>query len=112
MVHHRPHAGLCGRRAILQQRPRQREVKIIEAEKRIKFTWENAQHGPGSSVTVLFESKGPEKCVVRLSHERLASVADADDLKGGWSWAMDSLKSYLETGRPIPHYEWVKAQKP
>ena len=29
----------------------------------------------------------------------------------GWSWAMDSYRSYVETGRPIPNAEWEKARK-
>lgn len=42
-------------------------------------------------------------------HSGLRSQADYEDMKGGWSWALDSLKSYLETGQPIVHEEWVKA---
>jgi hypothetical protein len=32
-------------------------------------------------------------------------------MREGWTWAMDSLRSYLETGAPIPHEDWLKARK-
>lgn len=45
-----------------------------------------------------------------LSHEKLSSKAEVEDLREGWSWAMDSLKSYLETGKSISWKEWKKTK--
>ena len=84
---------------------------IIEPRKRLKFTWDNADHCPGTVVEVTFTPNGNGKVAVRLQHMKLRSQRDRDDMKGGWSWAMDSLKSFLETGDPIPHEQWLKAQK-
>lgn len=79
----------------------------VEPPRRIRFTWENPNHHTGSVVEVRFARKEDGRTVVRLTHARLGTKAEAEDLRGAWSWAMDSLKSYLETGRPIAHEEWL-----
>ena len=38
----------------------------------------------------------------------LKTKKDRENTKEGWSWAMDSLKSYLETGEPVRHEDWLK----
>lgn len=82
------------------------EFKKVEPNQRLVFTWEQPQHAPGSSVEVLFEDRG-DRCVVNLTHRKLGSKADADDLKtGSWNWALDSLKSYLETGSGVKYEDW------
>lgn len=83
----------------------------IEPLRRIRFTWENPRHHTGSSVEVRFARKEDGRTLIRVSHGRLAAKKEAEDLKGAWSWALDSLKSYLETGRPIPHEEWIAAKR-
>ncbi len=79
--------------------------------RRIRFTWENSRHHSGSEVEVRFVRKEDGRTVVYLTHDRLRTKKDAEDLKTAWSWAMDSLKSYLETGRPIPHEEWLARRR-
>lgn len=78
--------------------------------KRIKFTWEQSKHNPGSEVEVTFEPTKTGKVRMVLSHEKLASQKEVEDLREGWSWAMDSLKSYLETGEPIVWKDWKAAR--
>lgn len=77
----------------------------------IQFTWENEKHCPGSKVTVQFMEKSESKCVVLIEHSKLPDDAGCADMKKGWSWALTSLKSYLETGRPIRYEEWEANQK-
>jgi uncharacterized protein YndB with AHSA1/START domain len=84
---------------------------LIDAPKRLKFTWDNAKHCPGTVVDITFTSAGRNKTVVRLQHFKLKSMKDRENMKGGWSWAMDSLKSYLETGDPIRHEDWLKQRR-
>ena len=71
----------------------------------INFTWSSKHHQPGSDVvvTITDEDKG---CFVSLLHRNLSSQKDADDLQQAWSWALDSLKSYLETGKSISFEDW------
>ncbi len=78
------------------------EFLVIDPPRRLRFTWENARHCPGTVVQFDIAAKGAEKCAVCVTHGKLASQQDREHMKGGWTWAMDSLKSYLETGKPIP----------
>jgi len=80
---------------------------VLEPRRRLKFTWDNKDHCPGTVVDVTFTPSGTRKVAVRLQHMKLKSRSDREDMKGGWSWAMDSLKSFLETGKPIPHEVWL-----
>ena len=36
----------------------------------------------------------------------IGELAEREDMRGGWKCAMDSLRSYLETGKGIPSDEW------
>lgn len=85
------------------------EFRRIVPMKRIRFTWNSKHHKPGSVVEVRFTDKG-EKCGVTLGHSKLSSSKEVEDLRKGWSWAMDSLKSYLETGRGIKYEDWEQTK--
>jgi uncharacterized protein YndB with AHSA1/START domain len=86
------------------------EYRRIVLNKLIRFTWEQKQHSPGSVVDVSFTPKQGNRVQVRITHARLKTSKDADDLREGWSWAIDSLKSYLETGSPITWEDWQAAK--
>lgn len=81
------------------------EFRRIVPMKRIRFTWNSKHHKPGSIVEVRFVDKG-EKCGVTVDHSNLPSLEDVEDLRKSWSWAMDSLKSFLETCRAIRYEDW------
>ncbi|MHC4225538.1 MAG: SRPBCC domain-containing protein, partial [Planctomycetota bacterium] len=72
----------------------------------LRFTWENANHCPGTTVEVTFDPKGMEKSVVRLTHSRLADAKAREEMKEGWTWAMDNLKRYLEKGEVQTFEAW------
>ncbi len=82
------------------------EFKTVAAMRRIRFTWEQARHQPGSVVEVLFAAKPDGRSEVVVSHTRLSGQDEVADLREGWSWAMDSLKSYLEIGKPVRWEDW------
>ncbi len=75
---------------------------------RFKYTWENPNHTPGNLVEIWIDSKDEAKSLIQLEHSRLKNQKEFEDLKNGWGWALDSLRSYLETGRPIPYEEWLQ----
>ncbi len=78
----------------------------------VEFTWENANHCPGTVVRVYFIQRSRGEIVdVTLKHAGLASPEDFEDMKGGWSWALESFKSYIETGKPISYEDWLRATK-
>ncbi|MEP0814097.1 MAG: SRPBCC domain-containing protein [bacterium] len=83
----------------------------IVMDKLIRFTWENEKHSPGTVVEVQFEAKPGGKSVVRVIHSKLSDKKCADDMKTGWKWALDSLASYLETGKGIRYEKWDESRK-
>jgi uncharacterized protein YndB with AHSA1/START domain len=83
--------------------------KKIVPNERLHFTWENENHCPGSMVIVEFISKN-DKTTVAITHEKLPDKAGCEDMKKGWTWALTSLKSYLETGSPISYESWEKGK--
>ena len=83
------------------------EFTRIEPNRRLRFTWEQPQHQPGSVVELTFTDRGDGRSTIRLSHTRLANAEEVADLRTGWSWAMDSLKAYLETGVGVRYEEWA-----
>jgi uncharacterized protein YndB with AHSA1/START domain len=87
------------------------EFRAIVPNRRVRFTWEQKQHQPGSWVEVRFAPKGEGRCVVTLRHSNLASRAEVEDLRVGWSWALDSLRSHLHTGKGIKYDDWVAAKR-
>jgi uncharacterized protein YndB with AHSA1/START domain len=91
----------------------QGEFLAIQPTRRLRFTWENAKHCPGTVVEVTFiaKDKTKSKTLVALTHQKLASTKDRESMKRGWSWAMDSYRSYVETGQAISNEAWEKARK-
>ncbi len=89
----------------------------VARPRRLRMTWENEKHAPGSivefAITTASGAKGP-RARVEATHSRLATKRDAEKMKAAWSWALDSLRSYLETGKPISVEAWEagRAKKP
>jgi uncharacterized protein YndB with AHSA1/START domain len=80
----------------------------LEPPRKIAFTWENKGHCPGTIVDVKFVEGTDGVVEISLEHRGLKSKSDYEDMKSGWSWALDSFKSYVETGQPIAHEDWLK----
>jgi len=79
---------------------------VVDPPHHLRFTWENARHCPDTVVDVTFAPTVDGGTHVELAHVDLATRADRDEMNGGWSWALDSLKAYLESGKGIPSDEW------
>ncbi len=84
------------------------EFLAVDSPKRARFTWDNKRHCPGTTVELTVRPAGAGKVAVRVTHSRLKSAKDREKMRQGWSWALDSFKSYIETGAPIPHEVWLK----
>jgi uncharacterized protein YndB with AHSA1/START domain len=84
------------------------EFRRLDPPRRVRFTWENPKHCPGTTVEITFDAKAPNKTAVRVQHMKLASQRDRKEMREGWSWALGSLKSFLETGKPVTYEEWKK----
>jgi hypothetical protein len=46
---------------------------------------------------VLFADKGKGKTGITLNHTRIQARRDADELRAGWSAALEQLKRHLES---------------
>lgn len=68
----------------------------IRADKDLRLSWEHPQRANGSVVEVLFADKGKGKTGVTLNHTRIQVRRDADELRLGWSAALERLKILLE----------------
>lgn len=80
----------------------------IDAPGRLRFSWDNPGHSPGTTVEIAIETDGGTS-VVTLTHTGLAGEKESGDMRTGWSWALDSLASYLETGERIWYKDWNPA---
>ncbi len=89
----------------------QGEFLAIRPNRRIRFTWENPRHAPGTEVEVAIAGRGRGKVTTTLTHSKLASLRDAEMMKEAWSWALDSLRSYVETGAPVGVSDWLRGRK-
>ncbi|QCH22582.1 hypothetical protein DSM43276_00824 [Mycobacteroides salmoniphilum] len=64
---------------------------------------------PASTVTFLIQ---PYRDIVRLTvaHADLADPAEYAQASDGWAAVLSNLKSFLETGAPLPTEPWVQPQ--
>ncbi|MCF7801895.1 MAG: SRPBCC domain-containing protein [Candidatus Marinimicrobia bacterium] len=70
--------------------------KVVPA-KRLRFTWENPNHCPGSIVEIQFDAPSTDRCVLSLTHSKIKTQDGYNDMKAGWSDALDSLKALAES---------------
>ena len=84
----------------------------VVPNKRLRFTWDNPDHAPGTIVeNILTRNRG--STVVSLFHYGFTKKSDFEHYSSrvsGWDWALYNLKAYLE-GRPLVQYEeWLKTK--
>ena len=77
----------------------------------LMFTWEMSRYQSGSSVEVYITEQG-DKTLCRLDHVALQHIEDMHDAEVGWAWAMDSLKTFLETGVALSWEQWEARAQP
>jgi uncharacterized protein YndB with AHSA1/START domain len=82
----------------------------VDSPRALRFTWDNAKHCPGTVVDLRLAPAGRGRTRLVLEHRGLEGARHVADMRGGWSWALDSLRSYLETGVPIRHEDWLAAR--
>ncbi|MEK7348244.1 MAG: SRPBCC domain-containing protein [Candidatus Eisenbacteria bacterium] len=83
----------------------------VARPRRLRMTWENEKHAPGTIVEFTIAASGGGKSRIAVTHSRLATRRDAEKMKEAWSWALDSLRSYLEAGKPISVEAWEEERR-
>jgi uncharacterized protein YndB with AHSA1/START domain len=82
----------------------------IVSNKRLRFTWDNPDHAPGTIVEIILTRKN-SGTIVSLLHHGFTKRKDFEHYSSGvsgWNWALYNLKAYLE-GKPLVQYEeWLK----
>lgn len=78
----------------------------ITPPRRLRFTWDNPEHAPGSVVEVTFTPKDRGRTTVRVTHGRLADRRAVEGMRVGWTWALASLATFAATGRGLPYATW------
>lgn len=86
------------------------EFREVVPLQRLVMTWENPDTSPGSVVTYTLERLDEGTTKVRIEHTGIASDRDHVELARGWSWASDSLDSFLKTGAGLPYEPWLELQ--
>jgi uncharacterized protein YndB with AHSA1/START domain len=86
--------------------------KFLEVvpNKRLRFTWDNPDHAPGTIVEVVLTRNGANT-VVSLLHYGFSRKADFEHYSSqvsGWDWALSNLKAFLERKPLIQYEEWLK----
>jgi uncharacterized protein YndB with AHSA1/START domain/DNA-binding transcriptional ArsR family regulator len=86
--------------------------KVVESERptRLVTTWAAPEDEEREDVhsRVTFDIR-PHEDIVRLTvtHEDLRDEGEFADVSGGWPAVLSNLKSFLETGSPLPQEPWA-----
>lgn len=82
---------------------------VVEADppRKLVTTWAEPSGGQESTVTFLIQ---PYQDIVRLTvtHADLADPTEYAQASGGWAAVLSNLKSFLETGSPLPTEPWTQ----
>ncbi len=93
-------------------------VEVLDPPRRLVLTWHPLYDAalaaePVSRVEWLVEAAGPGLTRLRVVHADLAqSPLTWADTEHSWVWVLDSLKTLLETGSPLPPVEEEPAVVP
>lgn len=78
------------------------EARVLSISWHVRYDEEQSRERP-SRVTFEIESVGPDQCRLTLVHDDFDGETKTWRGVGqGWPWILDSLKTLLETGEPLP----------
>ena len=89
--------------------------KVVEVEppKRLVMTWAAPMDAanPSAHSRVTFELEPVDEMVrLTVTHDELVPGSDMEKaISGGWPRVLSSLKTFLETGKPLPTWKKAKA---
>ena len=83
------------------------EVVESVAPKRLVTTWADPGHPSHDPSQVTFEIERYGDIVrLTVTHENLADDTEREAAASGWAAVLSNLKSFLETGGPLPQEPW------
>lgn len=83
-------------------------VEAVDRPHRLVTSWAGPdERRPAGPSRVTFELVGHlDLTRLTVTHDNLADEAESADSTAGWSAVLSNLKTYLETGRPLPQEPW------
>ena len=83
--------------------------KVLEADvnKRLSYTWGSGTSTDNSTVIFEITQMGPLVKLVIMQDIDIEG-AGAQQAASGWTFILSGLKTYLETGSPMPAIPWKK----
>jgi len=84
------------------------EVRVSDRPRRLSYSWNTANGDTdGTVVTFELQALGP---LVKLTvlHDLDMTSAAAPQAAQGWTFILNGLKTFLETGRPLPSIPWKR----
>jgi len=84
------------------------EFRRIVPGRLLRFTWEGPRRQRRGIVEVELAARGEDRSTVKLTHIRMATEEDREEMRLVWSRALDSLKSWVETGAPVAAEDWLE----
>ncbi|MEV6977478.1 SRPBCC family protein [Kitasatospora sp. NPDC093806] len=83
-------------------------VEAVDRPHRLVTTWAGpGEERPAGPSRVTFELREYRDLTrLTVTHDNLADEAERADSEAGWSAVLSNLKTYLETGHPLPQDPW------
>ncbi|MFB6889969.1 SRPBCC domain-containing protein [Kitasatospora sp. NPDC056327] len=83
-------------------------VEVSERPERLVTTWAEPGADPAGASRVTFRLEAHRDLTrLTVTHDALADEAERADAEAGWSAVLSNLKTYLETGHPLPQEPWT-----
>ncbi|MFF2147661.1 SRPBCC family protein [Kitasatospora sp. NPDC058190] len=84
-------------------------VEAAERPHRLVTSWAGPEEQrPAGPSRVSFDIQAWRDLTrLTVTHENLADEAERADVEQGWSAVLSNLKTYLETGHPLPQQPWL-----
>jgi uncharacterized protein YndB with AHSA1/START domain len=83
------------------------KVLAAEVNKRLSYTWGSGTDTDNTTVVFEITSLGPV-CKLRIAHDIDLDGSMAQQTVNGWTFIISGLKTWLETGKPMPAAPWRK----
>ncbi|HUI71919.1 MAG TPA: SRPBCC domain-containing protein [Spirochaetia bacterium] len=85
----------------------QGKVLAVEPNKRLSYTWGSGTATDNTTVVFEITQMGP-LCKLLITHDIDLAASGAQQTMNGWTFILCGLKTFLETGKPMPAIPWRK----